>query len=264
MQTVPPYSATTSAFRWLVSTLDEKSMANCSLVSLGSEKNISAALFYKCYSALLGCRHWHNSQLVNSLTGSKGSKWMFFTLIKAKHKEPLWILVSLTAAGVIFVPVYSPDLRHYSSITSLLSSVLPFNKNLHSNIIWMAFRADNNTLPRQRLHTILQTHRDDRIFSPHRGNFLFVFLKVKWNHTHTHIHTNIHTGDEPILPWLEGVVFNNLVKKIFFLCGRKKLSESKAWVERSVFWSLHTDGERIKSERLRMMWQTSWIIQARI
>lgn len=47
------------------------------------------------------------------------------------------------------------------------------------------------------------THKGELIFSSPKG-IPFSFMKRKWNNT--------HTGDEPILSWLWGVVFNILRK----------------------------------------------------
>lgn len=70
-------------------------------------------------------------------------------------------------------------------------------------------------------------------YSFHRGEFYLVL----WKQNET-----THTGYETILPWLGGVVFNNLWRERVSVGGRKQLSQSKPWVERSASWSLHTDG----------------------
>ena len=87
-------------------------------------------------------------------------------------------------------------------------------------------------------HKVTHTHRPPNAwkvnkYSLHRGEFYL----VSWKQNET-----THTGDETILPWLGGAVFNNLWRGRVSVGGRKQLSQSKPWAERSASWSLHTDG----------------------
>lgn len=87
-------------------------------------------------------------------------------------------------------------------------------------------------------HKLTHTHRPPNAwkvnkYSLHRGEFYL----VSWKQNET-----THTGDETILPWLGGAVFNNLWRGRVSVGGRKQLSQSKPWAERSASWSLHTDG----------------------
>lgn len=65
-------------------------------------------------------------------------------------------------------------------------------------------------------HTILQTlKRWTNIFLTTGKTYLVLW---KWNET-------THTGDEPILSWLGGAVFNNSLRESVSVGGRKQLSQ---------------------------------------
>lgn len=65
-------------------------------------------------------------------------------------------------------------------------------------------------------HHSPNTQKVNKYFS-HHGENIFSFMKVKWKHT--------HTGDEPILSWLGGAVFNNSLRESVSVGGRKQLSQ---------------------------------------